>query len=191
MMIIKTAMRDIHKGKAVRAALFAAVLVLLLSACGFRPMYGDLAADSAGSTVMYDAFSQVAVGNIPDREGQYLRNLLLDRLYVSGTPAAPAYKLSVGRIRERLRDLDITKSADATRGQLILRSRITLVDTQSGETVLDRDLRAVTSYNILSSQFTTRVSEENARKNALADLARQIETQLSLYFQRDRKDADR
>jgi LPS-assembly lipoprotein len=53
--------------------------------------------------------------------------------------------------------------------------------------VLSRTLLASTSYNVLSSQFTTRVSEDDARLNALNDLARQAEQQIVLYFERSNK----
>jgi LPS-assembly lipoprotein len=59
-----------------------------------------------------------------------------------------------------------------------------LVDISTGENVLSRPVKAITSYNVLGSQFTTRVSENDAREAALEDLARQIETQIALYLKR-------
>ena len=61
---------------------------------------------------------------------------------------------------------------------------MTLIERASGEVVLNHDLTSITSYNILGSEFSTRVSEENTRLNALNDLARQIELQASLYLHR-------
>lgn len=154
--------------------------MLWLSACGFTPMYGSHGTKASAQ----HALSQTAIGNIPDREGQFLRNALIDRFYTNGMPASPAYNLSVQSIRERLRNLDVTKNADATRAQLRLDTKIRLTDSKTGALLLERQLTAITSFNILQSQFTTRVSEQNARENALNDLASQIETQLSLYFNR-------
>ncbi len=156
---------------------------LLLTSCGFEPVYGDLGSKT-DATAVEATLSQIAIGNIPNREGQYLRNALIDRFYRHARPANAAYGLTVGRIEERLTDLDITKSSDATRGQLRLSTTMTLNDRKTGKEVLTHKLRSITSYNILGSEFTNRVSEENARQNALDDLARQIELQLSLYFQR-------
>ena len=59
-----------------------------------------------------------------------------------------------------------------------------VLNDDKGEALLKRSLSAVTSYNILDSQFTTRVAEDAARRQALDDLARQIETHLLLYFNR-------
>ncbi len=157
---------------------FAALLLVLmtLSACGFGPMYG-------AKKQIAPALSNVAIGLIPDYEGQYLRNALIDRFYRGGYPSAPSYTLDIDRIDERLSDLDITKSSDATRAQLRLKTTMKLRDV-TGAVVLERDLMSITSYNILQSQFTTRVSENNARQNALDDLARQVENNLALFLAR-------
>lgn len=152
---------------------FAALL--MLAACGFTPMYG-----SSQQGVLND----VAIENVPNREGQYLRNRLIDRFYTAGTPADPRYALSISRIVERRTELDVTKSSNTTRAELRLSTRIALRDKQSGAVILSRDLQSAGSYNVLSSQFTTRVSEDNVRLGILDDLARQIEQQVMLGLSR-------
>jgi LPS-assembly lipoprotein len=42
----------------------------------------------------------------------------------------------------------------------------------------------ITSYNVLGNEFATRVTEDNARTNALDELARQAEMHTGLYFRR-------
>ncbi len=153
-----------------------------LSGCGFTPMYGESSGEGAQASSIQSDFGQVAIENIPDRDGQYLRNALIDRFYRDGRPVQPKYKLMVQPIRETTTDLDITKSSDATRGQLKLTTAMSLVDMGTGETVLKRNLISIGSYNILGSEFTNRVTEQNTRDNALNDLARQIELQVGLYL---------
>ncbi len=155
--------------------------LLSIAACGFRPVYGVNRDTPVG---VEEKLAQIYIGNIPDREGQYLRNALIDRFYRGGRPANPDYSLEVAKIQESLTDLDITKTADSTRGQLRLTSEMILRKKGGGEDLLRRPLIAVTSYNILGSEFATRVSEENARTNALDDLARQIEMQVGLFLKR-------
>lgn len=161
---------------------FLLLAFLFLAACGFRPVYGVNRDTAVGVETQ---LAQIAIANIPDREGQYLRNALIDRFYRDGRPTDPAYILVVAPIEESLSDLDITETSDATREQLRLESSFTLRHKATGETVLSRKLLSVTSYNILGSEFATRVTEENARTNALDDLARQIELQINLYFKRN------
>ncbi len=156
-----------------------------LSACGFTPMYGS--ASTSSKHQVQATLNNIAISNIPDREGQYLRNQLIDRFYGSGVPQSPLYDLTVSKVGESKLDLDTTKNANATRAELTMSTSFTLRDKNSGAALMSRDVVSITSYNVLSSQFTTRVSEDNARLNALADLARQIEQQVVLYFERQGK----
>jgi LPS-assembly lipoprotein len=158
---------------------FLLIFLFMLTACGYAPIYGKHDSKNYGQE---DFLSYVAIENIPNREGQILRNALIDRFYRDGRPANPAYKLFIIDLKENLRDLDITKGSDSTRGQLKLEAKIRLIDTVTQETLLEHDIRSIASYNILDSEFTNRVSEENTRQNVLNDLARQVELQLSLYF---------
>ena len=154
-----------------------------LSACGFEPMYGTAFQSTQGADVQAE-FSQIEIGNIKDKSGQYLRNALIDRFYRDGRPQNPRYTLNISDISEGVIDLDVTKNSDATRAQLRLDTAMSLVDNESGEVVLERPLRTISSFNVLTSEFATRVSEENTRKNALDNLARQIEMQIGLFFKR-------
>lgn len=163
--------------------IFAFLSVFILAACGFQPLYGDHSVtNNAG---VRSSLNSIHIGNIPDQPGQYLRNALIDRFYSAGRPAAgaAAYNLNIAPINESRTELDITKTSDSTRAQLYLTTSLTLKD-KAGNELIQRSITAVTSYNILDSQFTTRVAEESARRQALDDLARQVETQILLYFNR-------
>ena len=61
-----------------------------------------------------------------------------------------------------------------------------LYDAQAadGKPVLTRSLWSVTSFNQLGSQYTTLVTEEDARNQAIRQLSDQIVTRLELYFAR-------
>jgi LPS-assembly lipoprotein len=156
--------------------------MILLTGCGFTPLYGTYGA--AGNSQVRAQMGQIYIANIPDQAGQYLRNALMDRFYSQGRPGAQAaYNLSVAPVQESRSELDITKTSDSTRAQLYLTTSMVMTN-QRGEELLRRSLTAVTSYNILDSQFTTRVAEDAARRQALDDIARQIETQTLLYFNR-------
>ena len=154
--------------------------LMSLSACGFRPIYGDY--QSPANKVAAAELAQVSIGIIPDREGQILRNALVDRFYAdAGEPSSPRYQLTVTPVTEQRVELDITKTAEATRAQLVLTSSLTLKDN-NGQILITRPLRSITSYNVLESEFATRVTETAARENAIQDLARQIERDVVLYL---------
>ena len=160
----------------------ALISILFLTACGFHPVYGVNKYTPVGAETK---FQQISIGNIPDREGQYLRNALIDRLYRDGRATSPEYTLSLTPLRETQRDLDITIDSDTTRAQLRIETTMRLIDTKTKEVLINRALNSTASYNVLGSEFTNRVSEQSTRENILDDLARQTEMQISLYFKQD------
>lgn len=153
---------------------------LLLTSCGFQPLYGSAGAQS--QITAEQGLDQVDIALIPDAEGVYLRNALIDKFYRYGYPAQPRYELRVAKIEQEESDFDVTIESEATRRQLTLYAQVSLMGAGNPEPLFTRHLRAVTSYDVIGSQFTTRVAEEDARKAALNDLARQIETQVSLFL---------
>ena len=155
------------------------IAAITLSACGFHPVYGVNKYTAHGAE---ESLAQIQIANIPDREGQYLRNALIDRFYRTGRPSAPIYTLTISPVSESLRDLDVTIDSDTTRGQLSLSITMQLSNKKTNEVVIKRKLRSIASYNIIDSEFANRVSEASTRENALNDLARQIEEQLALHF---------
>ena len=163
------------------ALLLSTVYCLLTTACGFQPVYGI---NRDTPTSVESKLALVNISNIADKEGLDLRNDLIDRFYRYQRPDNPAFDLDVGKLHEHVTKLDVTKTSDATRGQLSLDAHIILTDRVTHLKVLERDVRAITSYNILGSEFATSVTQENARTDAVEDLARQIELQLDLYFKR-------
>lgn len=159
--------------------ILAFFLMMVLTGCGFTPMYGQSAQKDKG------ALQNIEISLIPDQAGVELRNLLIDAFYKNGYPTHATYRLEVSTLRETVSDLDITTESEATRRQIRIAADMVLIDLSSAQqTVLQRTVTATTSYNVLGSQFTTRVSENDAREAALHELARQIETQTVLYFKR-------
>ncbi len=153
-----------------------------LTACGFTPLYGQNSA--ADNTTIKSNLNNIEIAIIPNREGQFLRNALIDNFYINGYPTNPQYKLSLSPIVEGVVDFDITINSEATRRQLRLTTKMVFSDMATNDILLTRTLNAVTSYNVLESEYSTVVTEQSAREAALNDLARQIEQQLSLYLSR-------
>jgi LPS-assembly lipoprotein len=156
--------------------------IFLLSSCGFSPMYGD--STSKNNTAIKTELSNVDIAIIPDREGQYLRNALIDRFYINGIPASPKYRLQINKVTENISNFDVTIDSEVTRRQLKLITTMFLIDLETGKPVLKRNLQAITSYNVLESEFSTIVTEQSARDAALDDIARQIERNTVLYFKK-------
>lgn len=164
--------------------LYSVALLFTLTACGFTPVHAPNHApiNAPTSQTRTANLSQIDIAIIPDRSGQYLRNQLIDNFYRNGMPSNAPYQLRVNPIQEKISDFDITIDSDATRRQLKLRTTFDLIDTQTKKSVLSRRITATTSNNVLISEFSTSVAEQNAREAALKDLARQIELQVALFL---------
>ena len=162
--------------------IIVAFCTLFISACGFQPLYVDQSDMGTGATV---PFHSVSVSNIPNQDGQYLRNKLIDTIYINGIPQNPRYRLSMTGLNESITPLGIRKDETATRAQMRISVKLNLIDVKTGETVLNRGLIATNSFNQLSSQYTTNVSNQYARERALDELSRQTVKELALFFQRD------
>lgn len=168
-------------GKKFRAAVVVTALTLpLLGGCGFEPMY----AETAQRQQVSDAFADIEIANIPDRDGQYLRNELIDRLYTEGRPADAKYRLDVAPLKKDLYRQGITKDATYTRERMEISTTIKLVEKSTGKVVMERTPRAVGSYNLLDNQFGTLVSRDSLTNHLLAELGDSIQTSVSLYFRR-------
>lgn len=154
------------------------IALVTLSGCGLTPVYGERTTQNNPSALLAD----IDIDIIPEEAGVNLRNELIDRMYTHGYPATPKYRLIVESITEVKAGVGIAKDASVTRSQLRQYSKMHLLDIESNTVVLNRDISAVTSYNVLESHFTTLVSEREARHNGVNELAEQIILQLELYF---------
>lgn len=166
-------------------ALFAiSALAFALSACGLSPVYGTYA--NGGGTEVARALDAVYIDVIPDRPGQKLRNILIDRMVATGrnTEGDAAYKLQIAGLSESIYGIGIAKDATATRSQIRLATSFTLFDMRGlkPEPLFTRSVSAVSSFNTLASQYTTLVTEDDARDQTIRLLSDQIMTQLELYF---------
>lgn len=157
----------------------AALLPAGLGGCGFQPVYGSFA-DRAAPV---EQLNLVQIDPIPDRTGQVLRNLLIDRFYPAGRPADPKYRLAVA-LASSEESLGIRPDATATRARLRLQASYELIDVATGQVVYRTFSRALVSYNLLEAQYATLVSQQDAYERGLVELSEDIRTRLALYFKR-------
>ena len=151
-------------------------LILLLSACGLRPLYG-----TGEGAVSRAELSRIAVSTVDERSGWLVRNALVDRLGTS--EETPLYRLDI------VLDDDITRfgirgDAAATRERRTLRARYQLVDLASGETVLDATAGFDAGIDITSSEYATVAAEQTASERLAQEVADDIVARIALYLSR-------
>jgi LPS-assembly lipoprotein len=162
-----------------RAAAFfflTSVLCLLTSACGFHPIYGAREDNAPVAAEL----NEVAIGNIADRNGQMLRNDLIDRMYGKGRPQNPKYNLEV-KLRATEEGIGLLPNAITTLNELNVYGEYTLTD-QSGKALVSATAHAVANFDQLQEQYGTLAARDNAYRRCLDEVSAQIVERLSMYF---------
>ncbi|HUL05116.1 MAG TPA: LPS assembly lipoprotein LptE [Candidatus Acidoferrum sp.] len=154
-------------------------LILMLAGCGYHPLYGRHGADNASSV---DEMALIRIEAIPDRIGQQMYNMLRERLNPYGKPEQPKYALSIA-LTETHENLFLEKDETATRANLTLKASFILRRLDDNSIVVSGSSRSVGSYDILSSQFASVVSEEDARERTARAISDDIRTRLALALQ--------
>lgn len=155
------------------------VLAVLLGACGFQPLYQQNHLATGESSVL----DQVWIKTIPGASGLALRNNLVDQFYKHGTPENPAYTLKIN-LYETSRSLAIQKNDTTTRAQLVLNADYQLINNKTGATIDSGRMRTVSSYNILTSQYTTIVTLDAGRRQGLEQLADKLTQRTVMMLQK-------
>lgn len=155
--------------------------LIFLAACGLEPMYSK---GNTGGQQITAALPNIDIAGIPDRDGQYLRNLLIDQLYAHGRPGDAPYLLTFAPLEKDTVNLGIRKSATATRAQVEISTHMKLVEKATSKVLLSRDLKSIGAYNLLDNQLASIVSQQNITESLLQEMRDSAVRELSLYFRR-------
>jgi LPS-assembly lipoprotein len=166
-----------------RAFLALLINMPLLGACGFRPVYGPGADGAAGPA--QEGLSQIAVGPLPERSGQLLRQALQDRVERDGVGKVHRYDLvvSFGVGQEGIA-IQTDSSSSRTRVIGTANWRLMAQDPQR-TTLTSGTARSVDGFNVIDQQyFAADLESETVTKRVAEAVADQIALQLAAYFNR-------
>lgn len=164
-------------GRGLRALVLLAPALLMTAACGFQPLYGDRGVQAS----VPEELARVEIATIPDRPGQQLRNLLIDRFHARGADGSPAHRLEISLIAQEQK-LAVRDDASAVRSQLNVNAPYRLVEVQTGKVVLSANARSMVSFNVLEQHYAGVVTVENAYERALRSISDDITTRVSIYL---------
>jgi hypothetical protein len=155
-------------------------LAALLPGCGFQPVYMPTASGKAGPAQR--GLAAVNVPLLPDRPGQLLREALQGAFQNdSGTPSEYDLQVSYGISGE---GVGILNTAVATRVRLIGTASWSLLARDPQRTKLaSGTAKSQDGLNVFDSQyFASDLGTEAAQKRIAETIARQIATQLGVWF---------
>ncbi len=154
----------------------ALVAMLLLSACGLRPLYGGV--DSPARA----ALAGIQVTAIEGQAGWLVTTSLNDRLAAINA-ATPRYRLDV-RLDDSIVGLGVRRDDSITRQRRTLRARYQLVELASGTVVLDATAGSDAGVDVVGSEYATIAAEQTALERLSGIVADQIVARVALYAQR-------
>lgn len=153
------------------------LLAIVVSSCGFQPLYGPR---GTGSEVL-KVLSVIKIEPIGGRLGQYLHNQLLDLLSPTGVPPKPVYRLVV-KLHETRTPFGIARDESVSRYTLSLRMDFVLYPIGKKRPIDKGFVRAVASYNVIRVDYASLVAERDAQKRATRQLAQDLRVRLALFL---------
>lgn len=159
----------------------ALALMLLVSACGLRPLYGS----GEGGKVA-QALRTVDVAPIDGKAGWLMRNALNDRLG-RGRGVTAQYRLEV-ELDDTISGFGVRRDDAVTRERRTLRARYRLVDAGRGTVLLDATAGSDAGIDVVSSEYATVAAENTALERLSQIIADQIVARVALYAERQTPD---
>lgn len=139
---------------------------LSLSACGFRPLYGE----GSGSLV-----GRVSVQEAHDPESYAFRERMRRRIGHTADGAA----LGLGYLIEMEETpVAINPASDVTRYQVVARAEWRLIDLASGALVSEGSVKTNGAYDATAGTFATRSAQKGERERLATELAELVATRL-------------
>lgn len=126
------------------------------------------------------ALISVRIGNIPDAEGQYLKNALIDRLPQTGDAR---YEMRFAPLFITIDNRAIRKDATSTRGEMRISTRMDIVDLATGKTLSSQELETAGGFNQLDNRFATLTSREDLTRRLLNEMADNARLAFALTLQ--------
>lgn len=155
-------------------------LLLLIAACGFRPLYSS--GDSASPGVAQDLAS-VSIAEPRTRLNQLIRNDLLSSMRPAGTGEPDRYRLDFEA--SATEDKSIEDSSDSRRSRratVRVMASFALKDLNGGKTVYQGRTFSNVSYDDVAQSFADMQARSTAMERGAREIALDIRTRLAAHF---------
>lgn len=149
------------------------ILSLLLTSCGFRPVYQK--------TAEITQLEQIKVAAPDNRDSQMLKAAIEDALYASGALQNEKYIL-IPNLGLSVIPLSIELDGTTQRYRLTATSNYVLQESGSGKILKSGSIKRFNSYNIAIADYSTYVASKDAKKLLLDAIAEELRLRLIDYF---------
>ena len=160
------------------------IAVLIMSACGFKPMYGS---NSAMGSDLAQVMANIEIDQIrnvtgrQERLSQLLENNLHDRISPLAGNGSIKYILKANYDVEE-RGYGIREDESVTLQNLRLSVAFSLVDINSDQSIMDGTARAIVTYDLVQSDFSNKIARETSLERLSEEVANQIITRIGTFL---------
>ena len=165
-----------------RRALWLAPLAVMLTGCGFHPLYAP-----SGTHDWDPDLAAIDVLPISDRPGQILALALREDLNPRGVSVPKRWNLQTG-LRVTRTDLGIQRNATATTSEITV-SAIFQITDQGGRIIYSSSSSAVGSFDLVNDAYATQVAAQDARDRAIRQVADEMVLRLAIFVRDQRTKA--
>lgn len=153
---------------------------LTIGGCGLRPLYAN---GSKGAVAQ--VLADVDVAAIEGHSGWLVRNALRDRLQATqgGAGAGKRLRLDV-RLEDSITGFGVRADDAVTRERRTLRARYQLVNSATGEVLLDATAFSDAGIDVVGSEYATIAAESSALERLSSAVADQIVARLAVFANR-------
>ena len=155
---------------------FYLIIFFIFTNCGYEPIY------SKNINTNKELLS-ISVKNIKDRPGQILRNSLLNKINPHRERVIKKYRLII-EITESKTELGYRRDMSATRSDLTITVKYSLINIKNGEILIEEDAKSISSFDVVESVYATLIAENDAREKSLKILSDDIFTNLAIFFKK-------
>lgn len=146
-------------------------LLLSLTSCGFQPLYTPY-------NSRHNSSYPIKIAPIENREGQILRNDLVDILTPEGAPSHPLYLLDI-TLTEAVISTGIKKDETTRRKEAKLTAKFTLKDFCTNKVVYRHSVDAINSFSVIAQNY---YSDLTAQQYAKREAARLLAEKIALLI---------
>jgi LPS-assembly lipoprotein len=157
-------------------AILLLAAALLLSGCGYRPMYSTTSETAGVAATM----ASVNIPEAEDRVGQMIRNDLISSMR-AGKGAEDKYTLLLKPVVKNSNVID-KPAPQVTRQAIVLAVSYELVDRSNGEVVSKGKTFSQASYDVIRQPFADLQAQTNATERAVHEVSADIRTRIAAYF---------
>lgn len=158
------------------------LLCLLLANCGFQPLHVDNHAQS-DHRFIHD-LGLIEIGHLPEREGQILRNAILDQIQSYQGKHFPFFLEMNLTINEK--ELGTRKDKSTTRRFVRITLEYKLRRRDDGYVISESKIRKEGQYQQDLSGFVTHIGKEKVTENLLLQIRNQLIRNLIIALRKEK-----